>query len=333
MASSNFVDYVKVCCRSGKGGAGSKHFHRDRTTAKGGPDGGDGGRGGHVIIKGNKQIWTLLSLKYRKHIIAPPGESGSANLSSGKFGKDEVIEVPLGTVAKDAESGNILFEITEDGEEKILPSGGRGGLGNNHFKSSTNQTPRYAQPGESGKEEWKILELKVLADVGLVGFPNAGKSTLLSVVSAAKPEIANYPFTTLVPNLGIVDYRNHQSFIMADIPGIIAGAHKGKGLGHRFLRHIERNSVLLFMIPADSENIKDEYHVLLNELKLYNPELLDKDKMLAITKSDMLDDELKEELQKELPSKIQTIFISSVAQSGITKLKDEIWKMIHHELD
>jgi GTPase len=333
MASSNFVDYVKVCCRSGKGGAGSKHFHRDRTTAKGGPDGGDGGRGGHVIIKGNKQIWTLLSLKYRKHIIAPPGESGSANLSSGKFGKDEVIEVPLGTVAKDAESGNILFEITEDGEEKILLSGGRGGLGNNHFKSSTNQTPRYAQPGESGKEEWKILELKVLADVGLVGFPNAGKSTLLSVVSAAKPEIANYPFTTLVPNLGIVDYRNHQSFIMADIPGIIAGAHKGKGLGHRFLRHIERNSVLLFMIPADSENIKDEYHVLLNELKLYNPELLDKDKMLAITKSDMLDDELKEELQKELPSKIQTIFISSVAQSGITKLKDEIWKMIHHELD
>ena len=333
MASSNFVDYVKVCCRSGKGGAGSKHFHRDRTTAKGGPDGGDGGRGGHVIIKGNKQIWTLLSLKYRKHIIAPPGESGSANLSSGKFGKDEVIEVPLGTVAKDAESGNILFEITEDGEEKILLSGGRGGLGNNHFKSSTNQTPRYAQPGESGKEEWKILELKVLADVGLVGFPNAGKSTLLSVVSAAKPEIANYPFTTLVPNLGIVGYRNHQSFIMADIPGIIAGAHKGKGLGHRFLRHIERNSVLLFMIPADSENIKDEYHVLLNELKLYNPELLDKDKMLAITKSDMLDDELKEELQKELPSKIQTIFISSVAQSGITKLKDEIWKMIHHELD
>ena len=333
MASSNFVDYVKICCRSGKGGAGSKHFHRDRTTAKGGPDGGDGGRGGHVIIRGNKQIWTLLSLKYRKHVIAPPGESGSANLCSGKNGKDEIIEVPLGTVAKDAESGNVLFEITNDGEEKILLSGGRGGLGNNHFKSSTNQTPRYAQPGEPGKEEWKILELKVLADVGLVGFPNAGKSTLLSVVSAAKPEIANYPFTTLVPNLGIVNYRNHQSFIMADIPGIIAGAHEGKGLGHRFLRHIERNSVLLFTIPSDSNNIIDEYHVLINELHLYNPELLDKEKMLAITKSDLLDDELKEEIKNELPSKIPTVFISSVAQTGLTKLKDEIWKMINYELD
>lgn len=333
MASSNFVDYVKICCRSGKGGAGSKHFHRDRTTAKGGPDGGDGGRGGHVIIRGNKQIWTLLSLKYRKHVIAPPGESGSANLCSGKNGKDEIIEVPLGTVAKDAESGNVLFEITNDGEEQILLSGGRGGLGNNHFKSSTNQTPRYAQPGEPGKEEWKILELKVLADVGLVGFPNAGKSTLLSVVSAAKPEIANYPFTTLVPNLGIVNYRNHQSFIMADIPGIIAGAHEGKGLGHRFLRHIERNSVLLFMIPSDSNNIIDEYHVLINELHLYNPELLDKEKMLAITKSDLLDDELKEEIKNELPSKIPTVFISSVAQTGLIKLKDEIWKMINYELD
>ena len=333
MASSNFVDYVKICCRSGKGGAGSKHFHRDRTTAKGGPDGGDGGRGGHVIIRGNKQIWTLLSLKYRKHVIAPPGESGSANLRSGKNGKDEIIEVPLGTVAKDAESGNVLFEITNDGEEQILLSGGRGGLGNNHFKSSTNQTPRYAQPGEPGKEEWKILELKVLADVGLVGFPNAGKSTLLSVVSAAKPEIANYPFTTLVPNLGIVNYRNHQSFIMADIPGIIAGAHEGKGLGHRFLRHIERNSVLLFTIPSDSNNIIDEYHVLINELHLYNPELLDKEKMLAITKSDLLDDELKEEIKNELPSKIPTVFISSVAQTGLTKLKDEIWKMINYELD
>ena len=333
MASSNFVDYVKICCRSGKGGAGSKHFHRDRTTAKGGPDGGDGGRGGHVIVRGNKQIWTLLSLKYRKHVIAPPGESGSANLCSGKNGKDEIIEVPLGTVAKDADSGDVLFEVTREGEEQILLSGGRGGLGNNHFKSSTNQTPRYAQPGEPGKEEWKILELKVLADVGLVGFPNAGKSTLLSVVSAAKPEIANYPFTTLVPNLGIVNYRNHQSFIMADIPGIIAGAHKGKGLGHRFLRHIERNSVLLFMIPSDSNNIIDEYQVLLNELHLYNPDLLDKEKMLAITKSDLLDDELKEEIQKELPSKIQTVFISSVAQTGLTKLKDEIWKMINYELD
>ena len=332
MSSSNFVDYVKVCCRSGKGGAGSKHFHRDRTTAKGGPDGGDGGRGGHIIIKGSKQIWTLLSLKYRKHIIAPPGESGGANLCSGRFGKDEVIEVPLGTVAKDAETGEFLFEITEDGEERILLSGGRGGLGNNHFKSSTNQAPKYAQPGESGKEEWKILELKVLADVGLVGFPNAGKSTLLSVLSAAKPEIANYPFTTIVPNLGIVAYRNHKSFIMADIPGIIEGAHKGKGLGHRFLRHIERNSVLLFMIPADSDNVIKEYQVLLNELKLYNPELLDKEKMLAITKSNLLDEELKIELKEELPEKINTVFISSVAQSGLTVLKDKIWKMIHNEL-
>jgi GTP-binding protein len=332
MSSSNFVDYVKVCCRSGKGGSGSKHFHRDRTTAKGGPDGGDGGRGGHIIIKGSKQIWTLLSLKYRKHIIAPPGESGGANLCSGRFGKDEVIEVPLGTVAKDAETGEFLFEITEDGEERILLSGGRGGLGNNHFKSSTNQAPKYAQPGESGKEEWKILELKVLADVGLVGFPNAGKSTLLSVLSAAKPEIANYPFTTIVPNLGIVAYRNHKSFIMADIPGIIEGAHKGKGLGHRFLRHIERNSVLLFMIPADSDNVIKEYQVLLNELKLYNPELLDKEKMLAITKSDLLDEELKIELKEELPEKINTVFISSVAQFGLTVLKDKIWKMIHNEL-
>ena len=332
MSSSNFVDYVKVCCRSGKGGAGSKHFHRDRTTAKGGPDGGDGGRGGHIIIKGSKQIWTLLSLKYRKHIIAPPGESGGANLCSGRFGKDEVIEVPLGTVAKDAETWEFLFEITEDGEERILLSGGRGGLGNNHFKSSTNQAPKYAQPGESGKEEWKILELKVLADVGLVGFPNAGKSTLLSVLSAAKPEIANYPFTTIVPNLGIVAYRNNKSFIMADIPGIIEGAHKGKGLGHRFLRHIERNSVLLFMIPADSDNVIKEYQVLLNELKLYNPELLDKEKMLAITKSDLLDEELKIELKEELPEKINTVFISSVAQFGLTVLKDKIWKMIHNEL-
>ena len=331
MSSSNFVDYVKVCCRSGKGGAGSKHFHRDRTTAKGGPDGGDGGRGGHIILRGNKQIWTLLSLKYRKHIIAPAGESGSAKLSSGKFGKDEIIEVPLGTVAKDAETGEFLFEITEDGEEQILLSGGRGGLGNNHFKSSTNQAPRYAQPGESGKEEWKILELKVLADVGLVGFPNAGKSTLLSVLSAAKPEIANYPFTTIVPNLGIVAYRNHQSFIMADIPGIIQGAHMGKGLGHRFLRHIERNSVLLFMISVDSNNIIDEYNILNNELKQYNPELLDKEKMLAITKSDLIDDELKQELKQELPEGIQYVFISSVTQQGLLSLKDEIWKLIHNE--
>ena len=333
MSSSNFVDYVKVCCRSGKGGAGSRHFHRDRTTAKGGPDGGDGGRGGHIILRGNKQIWTLLSLKYRKHIIASGGGSGSSALCTGKFGKDEIIEVPLGTVAKDAETGDFLFEITEHGEEIILLSGGKGGLGNNHFKSSTNQTPRYAQPGEPGKEEWKILELKVLADVGLVGFPNAGKSTLLSVVSAAKPEIANYPFTTIVPNLGIVGYRDHQSFVMADIPGIIEGAHKGKGLGHRFLRHIERNSVLLFMIPSDSNNIIEEYEVLLQELKLYNPELLDKEKMLAITKCDLLDEELRQEIKKELPAGIKTVFISSISQIGIVELKDMIWKMIHDGMD
>ena len=333
MSSSNFVDYVKVCCRSGKGGAGSRHFHRDRTTAKGGPDGGDGGRGGHIILRGNKQIWTLLSLKYRKHIIAPAGGSGGSALCAGKFGKDEILEVPLGTVAKDVETGEFLFEITEHGEEIILLSGGRGGLGNNHFKSSTNQTPRYAQPGEPGKEEWKILELKVLADVGLVGFPNAGKSTLLSVVSAAKPEIANYPFTTLVPNLGIVAYRDHQSFVMADIPGIIEGAHKGKGLGHRFLRHIERNSVLLFMIPADSDNIIEEYEILLKELKQYNPELLDKEKMLAITKSDLLDQELTQEIKKELPADIKTVFISSISQIGIVELKDMIWKMIHDGMD
>ena len=333
MSSSNFVDYVKVCCRSGKGGSGSRHFHRDRTTAKGGPDGGDGGRGGHIILRGNKQIWTLLSLKYRKHIIASGGGSGSSALCTGKFGKDEIIEVPLGTVAKDAETGEFLFEITEHGEEIILLSGGKGGLGNNHFKSSTNQTPRYAQPGEPGKEEWKILELKVLADVGLVGFPNAGKSTLLSVVSAAKPEIANYPFTTIVPNLGIVGYRDHQSFVMADIPGIIEGAHKGKGLGHRFLRHIERNSVLLFMIPSDSNNIIEEYEVLLQELKLYNPELLDKEKMLAITKCDLLDEELRQEIKKELPTGIKTVFISSISQIGIIELKDMIWKMIHDGMD
>ena len=333
MSSSNFVDYVKVCCRSGKGGAGSRHFHRDRTTAKGGPDGGDGGRGGHIILRGNKQIWTLLSLKYRKHIIAPAGEAGSSALCTGKFGKDEILEVPLGTVAKDVETGEFLFEITKHGEEIILLRGGRGGLGNNHFKSSTNQTPRYAQPGEPGKEEWKILELKVLADVGLVGFPNAGKSTLLSVVSAAKPEIANYPFTTIVPNLGIVAYRDHQSFVMADIPGIIEGAHKGKGLGHRFLRHIERNSVLLFMIPSDSNNIIEEYEVLLKELKLYNPELLDKEKMLAITKCDLLDEELTQEIKKELPADIKTIFISSISQIGIVELKDMIWKMIHDGMD
>ena len=333
MSNSNFVDYVKICCRSGKGGAGSKHFHRDRTTAKGGPDGGDGGRGGHVILRGNKQIWTLLNLKYRKHVIAEHGDPGSANLKTGKNGKDEILEVPLGTVAKDAETGEFICEITSDGEEIVLLQGGKGGLGNNHFKSSTNQAPRYAQPGESGKEEWKILELKVLADVGLVGFPNAGKSTLLSVVSAAKPEIANYPFTTLVPNLGIVAYRDHKSFVMADIPGIIEGAHKGKGLGYRFLRHIERNAVLLFMIPADSNDILEEYQILLNELGQYNPDLLDKERLLAITKCDLLDDELMTELKDEFPKDVKVVCISSVSQQGLTKLKDEIWKLIHHELD
>ena len=333
MSNSNFVDYVKICCRSGKGGAGSKHFHRDRTTAKGGPDGGDGGRGGHVILRGNKQIWTLLNLKYRKHVIAEHGDPGSANLKTGKNGKDEILEVPLGTVAKDAETGEFICEITSDGEEIVLLQGGKGGLGNNHFKSSTNQAPRYAQPGESGKEEWKILELKVLADVGLVGFPNAGKSTLLSVVSAAKPEIANYPFTTLVPNLGIVAYRDHKSFVMADIPGIIEGAHKGKGLGHRFLRHIERNAVLLFMIPADSDDILEEYQILLNELGQYNPDLLDKERILAITKCDLLDYELMTELKDEFPKDVKVVCISSVSQQGLTELKDEIWKLIHYELD
>ena len=329
MASSNFVDYVKICCRSGKGGAGSTHFHRDRTTAKGGPDGGNGGRGGHVILKGNSQIWTLLNLKYRKHVIAEHGLPGSSGLKTGKNGNDETLDVPLGTVAKDAETGEILFEITEDGQEKILVSGGKGGLGNDNFKSSTNRTPRYAQPGEDGKEEWKILELKVLADVGLVGFPNAGKSTLLSVVSEAKPEIANYPFTTLVPNLGIVGYRDHRSFVMADIPGIIEGAHLGKGLGHRFLRHIERNSVLLFMVPADADHIDKEYQILLNELKQYNPELIDKERILAITKCDMLDDELIAELSNEFPIDVKVVCISSVANIGIIALKDLIWSKIN----
>ena len=329
---SNFVDYVKICCRSGKGGAGSAHLHRDKLTSTGGPDGGDGGRGGHVILKGNSQFWTLLHLKYRKHIIAEDGLSGGSSQKTGKTGKDEILEVPLGTIARDSETGEILFEITEDGETQILTAGGRGGLGNWHFKTSTQQTPRFAQPGEQGKEEWIVLELKVLADVGLVGFPNAGKSTLLSVLSAAKPEIADYPFTTLVPNLGIVSYRNGKSFVMADIPGIIEGASKGKGLGFRFLRHIERNSVLLFMVPADtSRSIKEEYEILLNELKQFNPELMQKPHLLAITKSDMLDEELKEEMSKDLPN-ISSIFISSVAQQGITGLKDMLWKAINEEV-
>ena len=326
---SNFVDYVKICGRSGNGGAGSAHLHRDVRTAKGGPDGGDGGRGGHVIVRGNAQLWTLLHLKYRKHVIAEHGMSGSSALKTGRDGNDEILEVPLGTVAKDSETGEVLFEITKDGEEKILVKGGRGGLGNWHFRSATNQTPRYAQPGEPGLEEWRVLELKVLADVGLVGFPNAGKSTLLSVITAAKPEIGDYPFTTIVPNLGIVSYRGGKSFIMADIPGIIEGASEGKGLGFRFLRHIERNSVLLFMVPADtSRSIKAEYEILLSELSAYNEELLHKPKVLAITKSDMLDEELEEEMKKDLPD-LPYIFISSVAQKGLTELKDLLWKAIN----
>ncbi|MFN4083040.1 MAG: GTPase ObgE [Bacteroidia bacterium] len=330
MPESNFVDYVKICCRSGKGGAGSMHFHRDKKTAKGGPDGGDGGQGGDIILKGNSQLWTLLHLKYRKHIIAEPGANGEGGLRKGKDGKDEIIEVPLGTVAKDAETGEVLFEITEHNQQQILLKGGRGGLGNNHFKSPTNQAPRYAQPGEPGKEEWKILELKVLADVGLVGFPNAGKSTLLSVLSAAKPEIADYPFTTLVPNLGIVAYRDFKSFVMADIPGIIEGAHEGKGLGTRFLRHIERNATLLYMIPATSADIKNEYKILRNELKLYNKELLDKKALLAITKCDLVDEETIEQLKKSLP-RIPHVFISSATGRGIEKLKDKLWEMINKD--
>lgn len=328
MAESNFVDYVKICCRSGAGGAGCMHFHRDKHTSMGGPDGGDGGRGGHIILRGNKQLWTLLHLKYRKHVIAEPGEAGRGALQHGKNGADMILEVPLGTVAKDAETGEIHFEITEDGEERILTPGGRGGLGNDHFKSSTKQAPRYAQPGEPGREEWKILELKVLADVGLVGFPNAGKSTLLSVITAAKPEIADYPFTTLVPNLGIVKYYDYKSFIVADIPGIIEGAHLGKGIGLRFLRHIERNSVLLFMIPADAKDYRNEYKILCNELEQFNPEIMHKDRVIAITKADMLDDELMEALRKEYHD-MDFIFISSHTGFNIQKLKDELWKAIN----
>ncbi|MNX86496.1 GTPase Obg/CgtA [compost metagenome] len=321
---------MKVCCRSGHGGAGSAHLHRDKHTATGGPDGGDGGRGGHIILKGTTNIWTLLHLKYRKHIIASNGESGGSSLRTGATGHDEILEVPLGTIAKDAETGEVLFDITEDGETKILVPGGKGGLGNWHFKSPTKQTPRFSQPGMPGKEQWMILELKVLADVGLVGFPNAGKSTLLSVVSAAKPEIANYPFTTLVPNLGMVSYRDNRSFVMADIPGIIEGASEGKGLGYRFLRHIERNSVLLFMVPADTDRtIAEEYGILLNELTAFNPELADKPKLLAITKSDMLDDELEKEMEQQLPEGLPHIFISSVSGKNILPLKDMIWKAIN----
>jgi len=330
MAGSNFVDYVKIFFRSGKGGAGSPHLHREKFVPKGGPDGGDGGRGGDIILQGNAQLWTLLHLKYQKHIFATSGQAGGSAQRTGAEGKDVIVEVPLGTVVKDAETGEVLSEVTEDQQEYVLLKGGRGGLGNTHFKSSTNQTPRYAQPGEDGKEGWFILELKILADVGLVGFPNAGKSTLLSVVSAAKPKIADYPFTTLVPNLGIVQYRDMKSFVMADIPGIIEGAHEGKGLGHRFLRHIERNAMLLFMVSCDSDDIHEEYKTLLSEIEKYNPELLDKKRLLAITKSDMLDEELMEEMEKDLPE-IPYIFISSVSQKGIQELKDMIWNQLHSD--
>jgi GTP-binding protein len=327
--AQNFVDYVKIHCTSGKGGNGSAHLRREKFVAKGGPDGGDGGRGGHVIIRGNSQYWTLLHLKFERHIKAGHGENGGKQISTGKSGEDAYIEVPLGTVVRDAETNEILVEITENDQQFIVMNGGRGGFGNVHFKTSTNQTPRYAQTGGEIQEGWVILELKLLADVGLVGKPNAGKSTLLSVVSAAKPEIGDYPFTTITPNLGIVGYRDHQSFVMADIPGIIEGAHEGKGLGIRFLRHIERNSVLLFMIPCDADSVQEEYDTLLNELKMYNPELLDKQRVLAITKVDFLDDQMKRELEAEIPKEIPYVFISSVAQKGIIELKDLLWKELN----
>jgi len=330
MSGSNFVDYIKIYCRSGSGGAGSAHFRREKFEPKGGPDGGDGGRGGHIILRGNDQMWTLLHLKYKRHIFAGNGGLGGRQQSTGASGKDEIIQVPLGTIARNSKTGEALFEITGNNDEKILAKGGRGGLGNTHFKSSTNQAPRYAQPGEPGIEEEFILELKVLADVGLVGLPNAGKSTLLSVVSAAKPKIADYAFTTLVPSLGIVSYRDDKSFVMADIPGIIEGAHEGKGLGIRFLRHIERNSMLLFIVPADSKNIKEEYEILVNELKMYNPELLDKRRVMAISKSDMLDEELMNEIRNDLPD-IPRVFISSLSGLGIVQLKDMIWKVLNFD--
>ena len=326
---TNFIDYVRIFCKSGDGGNGSMHLHRAKYVPKGGPDGGDGGRGGHIILRGNKQMWTLIHLKYKKHIKAEDGGAGSGQLKHGKQGQDIILQVPLGTVARDGETGEVLFEILEDGEEKILARGGRGGLGNNYFKSATNQTPRFAQPGEPGVEGWFVLELKVLADVGLVGFPNAGKSTLLSVVSAAKPKIADYAFTTLEPQLGIVNYYDDRSFVMADIPGIIEGAHEGKGLGLRFLRHIERNAMLLFMIPADSKDIAGEYRILQRELKLYNPELLDKQRVVAITKCDMFDDDLRKEIKRHLPRKTPTVLISSLTGEGIPELKDLLWNTLN----
>ncbi len=333
MTEGNFVDYVKIHVFSGKGGKGSAHLHREKYITKGGPDGGDGGRGGHVIVKGNKNLWTLFHLKFKRHVKAEHGENGSKQRSSGAQGADEYIEVPLGTVIRDTETSEIIKEITEDGQEFIVAEGGKGGLGNWHFKSSTNQTPRYAQPGIDGQPIDITLELKVLADVGLVGFPNAGKSTLLSVITAAKPKIANYEFTTLKPNLGIVEYRDFKTFVVADIPGIIEGAAEGKGLGHRFLRHIERNSTLLFLIPADAKEIKKQYDILLDELKRYNPELIDKDRLIAISKSDLLDEELKAEMAEELDKelKLPYLFISSVAQIGLTELKDKLWQMLNKE--
>ena len=331
MADSNFIDYVKIYCRSGNGGAGSTHMRREKYVPKGGPDGGDGGRGGHIILRANPQFWTLIHLKYRKHIMAEHGGAGSGQLQKGKNGEDIILDVPLGTVAKNAETGEILFELVEPFEERILVKGGRGGLGNNNFKTATNQTPRYSQPGEPYEEGWFILELKLLADVGLVGFPNAGKSTLLSTVSAARPKIADYPFTTLEPNLGIVSYYDDKSFVMADIPGIIEGAHEGKGIGMRFLRHIERNSILLFMVAADQDDIREGYEVLLNELREYNPELLVKDRVLAITKSDMLDEQLKCEIEEQLPTDIPHVFISSFTQEGIKELKDLLWNALQTE--
>jgi GTP-binding protein len=326
VSNPNFIDYVKFNSRSGNGGAGCSHFHREKFIEKGGPDGGDGGRGGHVILKGNAQLWTLLHLKFRKHIRAENGHGGEGQNMTGAFGKDEVVEVPLGTIARKAETNEMVCEISEDGQEEILSPGGRGGKGNAFFATATKQAPHYAQPGEPGREEWIVLELKLLADVGLVGFPNAGKSTLLSVVSAAKPKIADYAFTTLTTNLGVVSYRDNKSFVMADIPGIIEGAAEGKGLGIRFLRHVERNSLLLFMIPADAKDIQLEFGILLSELKQYNPELLDKKRILAITKSDLLDEELKAAIKKELPATISSVFISSITLEGITELKDLIWK-------
>ena len=329
MADSNFIDYVKFCSRSGAGGAGSVHFRREKHVPKGGPDGGDGGRGGHIILRGSSQLWTLLHLKYKKHVIADPGKGGDGGRRTGADGKDVILEVPLGTVAKDAETGEKRFEITTHGQEIILTKGGRGGLGNDHFKTATNQAPHFAQPGEDGIEEWIILELKLLADVGLVGFPNAGKSTLLSAISAARPEIGDYPFTTLVPNLGVVGYRDDKSFVMADIPGIIEGAAEGKGLGIRFLRHIERNSILLFLIPADAKDINEQYRILLGELRKYNPELLDKKRLLAISKVDMLDEQLMKEMEREIPNDLPYVVISSVSQFNLEKLKDLIWQAIH----